>query len=29
MVQAKFGLNWHSGFRGEDFWKCLQTDAKW
>jgi hypothetical protein len=21
MIQAKFGLNWPSGFRGEDFWK--------
>jgi hypothetical protein len=19
IIQAKFGLNWHSGFRGEDF----------
>jgi hypothetical protein len=27
MIQAKFGLNWPSGFRGEDFWKSLQTDA--
>jgi hypothetical protein len=26
MIQAKFGLNWLSGFRGEDFWKSLQTD---
>ena len=26
MIQAKFGLNWPSGFR-EDFWKSLQTDA--
>jgi hypothetical protein len=26
MIQAKFGLNWPSGFRGEDFLKCLQTD---
>ena len=25
MIQAKFGLNWSSGF-GEDFWKSLQTD---
>jgi hypothetical protein len=25
MIQAKFGLNWPSGFRGEDFWKSLQT----
>ena len=24
MIQAKFGLT--SGFRGEDFWKSLQTD---
>jgi hypothetical protein len=28
MIQAKFGLNWPSGFRGEDFWKSLQTDDK-
>ena len=26
MIQAKVGLNWPSGFRGEDFWKSLQTD---
>jgi hypothetical protein len=26
MIQAKFGLNWPSGFRGEDFLKGLQTD---
>ena len=26
MIQAKFGLNSPSGFRGEDFWKSLQTD---
>jgi hypothetical protein len=26
MIQAKFGLNWPSGFRGEGFWKSLQTD---
>jgi PhoPQ-activated pathogenicity-related protein len=29
MIQAKFGLNWPSalsGFRGEDFFKSLQTD---
>ena len=26
MIQAKFGLNWPSGLRGEDFWKSLQTD---
>jgi hypothetical protein len=26
MIQAKFGLNWPSDFRGEDFWKSLQTD---
>jgi hypothetical protein len=25
MIQAKFGLNWPSGFRGEDFGKSLQT----
>ena len=23
MIQAKFGLNWLSGFRGEDFFKSL------
>jgi hypothetical protein len=28
MIQAKFGLNWPSGFRGEDFWKSLQTEPK-
>ena len=26
MIQANFGLNWPSGFRGEDFLKGLQTD---
>ena len=26
MIQAKFVLNWPSGFRGEDFFKSLQTD---
>ena len=26
MIQAKFGLYWPSGFRGEDFWKSLQTN---
>ena len=26
MIQAKSGLNWPSGFRGEDFFKSLQTD---
>ena len=26
MIQAKFGLNWLSGFKGEDFLKSLQTD---
>jgi hypothetical protein len=26
MIQAKFGLNWPSGFRGEDFLKSLQMD---
>jgi hypothetical protein len=26
MIQTKFGLNWPSGFRGEHFWKSLQTD---
>ena len=26
MIQAKFGLNWPGGFRGEDFFKSLQTD---
>ena len=28
MIQAKIGLNWPSGFRGEDFWKSLQTDDR-
>jgi hypothetical protein len=28
MIQAKFGLNWPSGFRGEYFWKSLQTDDR-
>jgi len=28
MIQVKFGLNWPSGFRGEDFLKSLQPDAK-
>ena len=23
MIQAKLGLNWPSGFRGEDFWKMF------
>ena len=26
MIQAKVGLIWPSGFRGEDFLKSLQTD---
>ena len=26
MIQAKFGLNWLSGFKGEEFLKSLQTD---
>ena len=26
MIQTKFGLNWPSGARGDDFWKSLQTD---
>ena len=26
MIQAKFGLNWPSGFREEDFLKSSQTD---
>ena len=26
MIQANIGLNWPSGFRGEDFFKSLQTD---
>ena len=31
MIQTKFGFNWSSSFRGEDFWKSLwhTTDAKW
>jgi hypothetical protein len=28
MIQAKFGLNCPSGFRGEDFLKSLQTDEE-
>jgi hypothetical protein len=28
MIQAKFGLNWPSGFRGENLWKSLQTDDR-
>ena len=28
MIQAKLGLNWPSGFRGEDFWKSLQMDDR-
>ena len=28
MIQAKFGLNWPSGFRGEDFLKSLQTNEE-
>jgi hypothetical protein len=28
MIQAKFGINWPSGFRGEDFLKRLQTDDR-
>ena len=27
MIQAKFGLNWPSGFRGEDLKKSL--DGQW
>jgi hypothetical protein len=27
MIQAKFGLNWPSGFRGEDFFKKF-TDGR-
>jgi hypothetical protein len=27
MIQAKFGLNWSSGFRREDFLKSLQMDG--
>jgi hypothetical protein len=26
MIQATFGLNWPSGFIGEDFGKSLHTD---
>ena len=26
MIQDKFGLNWPSGFRREDFLKSVQTD---
>ena len=28
MIQAKFGLNWPSGFRGEDFFKSLPFAKK-
>jgi hypothetical protein len=28
MIQAKFGLNWPSGFRVEDFFKSLQTTTE-
>jgi hypothetical protein len=26
MIQAKYGLNWPSGFSGKHFWKSLQTN---
>jgi hypothetical protein len=30
MIQAKFGFNWSSSFRGEDFWKSLwRTTDGW
>ena len=36
MIQTKFGLNWPSSFRGEDFWKSYgrtdgrrRTDGRW
>ena len=29
MIVTKFGSNWFSGFREEDFLKSLQTDDKW
>ena len=25
-LHMKFEFNWHSGFRGEDVWKCWRTD---
>ena len=30
MIQTKFGFNWSSSFRGEDFWNSLQrtTDGR-
>jgi hypothetical protein len=30
MIQTKFGFNWSSSFRGEDFWKSLRrtTDGR-
>ena len=28
MIQAKFGLNWPSGFRGEDFWSLQTNDGR-
>jgi len=30
MIQTKFGYNWSSSFRGEDFWKSLRrtTDGR-
>jgi len=24
MIQTRFGFNWSSSFRGEDFWKSLR-----
>ena len=28
-LHTKFELNWPSGFRGEDVWKCWRTDRRW
>jgi hypothetical protein len=28
MIQAKFGLNWPSGFRGEDFLEIIQSETR-
>jgi hypothetical protein len=28
MIQTKFGFNWSSTFRGEDFWKSLRRTTK-
>ena len=28
-LYIKYELNWSSGFRGEDVWKCWRTDGCW